>query len=144
MDAQIEQAGQLDNQEKLNELDKQLKRLESIGNPESAQAAASSVAGALGLNTGQYADKPVVFEGSFDSDSAQILDVYRTRNEQGHWHYETEMVDADGRRMRIEVSAAEGETLYETFEAMKRFPMAKGIYQSVVMPMLQKILESSE
>lgn len=40
------------------------------------------------------------------------------------------------------MGADEGERLHRTFETMKQFPMAKGIYQSVVMPMIQKMLEA--
>ena len=52
------------------------------------------------------------------------------------------MVDAEGRKMTVPMSRSEGESVYQTFETMNQFPMAKGIYQSVVMPMLQKMMEA--
>ena len=41
------------------------------------------------------------------------------------------------------MTQAEGEAIYETFQQMKKFPVAAGIYRSVVMPMIQKTLEAT-
>ena len=42
------------------------------------------------------------------------------------------------------MSNEEGETVYQTFQTMKRFPMAQGLYRSVVMPLMQKMLDSKD
>ncbi|MGB7345940.1 MAG: hypothetical protein WBD20_17110, partial [Pirellulaceae bacterium] len=49
-----------------------------------------------------------------------------------------------GRTSQVELSAAEGETMHEVFTKMKKYPMAAGIYRSVVMPMLQKLIEAEK
>ena len=46
--------------------------------------------------------------------------------------------------MTVPMSAAEGETVYNTFQQMKKYPFAEGIYRGVVMPLIQKMLEAEE
>lgn len=140
--SQIEAAEKLPDDRKLTELEKNLKRLESLASEQSVDQLTSTVAESLGLDTDQYAPKEVPDEGAFDINSAQLSDVVRTQDDQGEWSYETVVVDAGGREQRVPIDAAEGERLYETFELLKRHPMAHGVYQSVVMPMMQKMLEA--
>ncbi|MDV6028930.1 MAG: hypothetical protein F9B45_02235 [Phycisphaera sp. RhM] len=141
IESQIRSAETLSDERKLTELEKNLKRLESVASEQSVQQVSSTIAASLGLDVDQYADKTPPAEGAFDTNTAQLSDVVRTRDESGDWRYETVMVDAEGRQMRVPTDAAGGQQLYDTFELMKRYPMARGVYQSVVMPMLQKMLE---
>ena len=141
IESQIRSAETLSDQRKLTELEKNLKRLESVASEQSVQQVSSTIAQSLGLDVDQYADKTPPAEGVFDTNTAQLSDVVRTRDESGAWRYETVMVDAEGRQMRVPTDAAGGQQLYDTFELMKRYPMARGVYQSVVMPLLQKMLE---
>ncbi|WP_372896069.1 hypothetical protein [Stieleria sp.] len=141
IESQIRSAETLSDERKLTELEKNLKRLESVANEQSVQQVSSTIAESLGLDVDQYADKTPPAEGAFDTHTAQLSDVVRTRDESGDWRYETVMVDAEGRQMRVPTDAAGGQQLYDTFELMKRYPMARGVYQSIVMPMLQKMLE---
>ena len=53
------------------------------------------------------------------------------------------MVDDSGREMEVPMTEAEGEGMYQTFQQMKKFPVAAGIYRKVVMPMIQKTLEAT-
>ncbi len=46
--------------------------------------------------------------------------------------------------MKVPMTAAEGETVYNTFAQMKKFPLAQGIYRSVVMPLIQKMLSGQD
>jgi len=142
IESQIEQAKKLPDEKKLTELEKNLKRLESVAGEQSVEQVSSTIADSLGLDVDQYAQKNVVADGVFDAGSAQMSDVLRTKGEDGSWQYETLMVDAGGHEMRVPLDPTEGQRLYDTFELMKRYPMAKGVYQSVVMPMMQKMLEA--
>ena len=146
LESQIEAVKKLPNDRKLNELEKNLKRLESISNPDSVEQVASKITSSLGLDSEQYASKDPaeIPAGNIDLKKAQLADVTRTRNEQGEWDYVSTLVDDQGRELKVPVSAAEGEAMYETFQQMKKFPMAAGIYRSVVMPMMQKMIEASE
>ncbi|MCS7468037.1 hypothetical protein NZK35_15395 [Stieleria sp. ICT_E10.1] len=141
IESQIRSAETLSDERKLTELEKNLQRLESVASEQSVQQVSSTIAQSLGLDVDQYADKTPPAEGTFDTNTAQLSDVVRTQDESGAWRYETVMVDADGRQMRVPTDAAGGQQLYDTFELMKRYPMARGVYQTVVMPMLQKMLE---
>lgn len=145
MESQFDAASKLSEEQKRSELEKNLQRLKSIANTESVRQVSEKIAGSLGLDVTQYAGKKEAStEGTFDVETSQLSDVSRTRNSQGGWKYESVMVDADGREMTVPLSEAEGESLYETFQLMKRYPMAEGIYRSVVMPMMQQILETQQ
>ena len=146
LESQIEAVEKLPDERKLNELEKNLKRLESVSNPDSVEDVAAKITSSLGLDSQQYApkDPAEIPGGDIDLEKAQLSDVTRTRNEQGGWDYVSTLVDNQGRELKVPVSVAEGEAMYETFQQMKKFPMAAGIYRSVVMPMMQKMIEASE
>ncbi|MCA9135971.1 MAG: cell envelope integrity protein TolA [Planctomycetales bacterium] len=141
IESQIEAAEKLPNDRKLTELERNLRRLESVASEQSIDQVTSTVAESLGLDVNQYAPKETPLDGTFDTNTAQMSDVLRSTDKQGNWRYETVMVDQQGREMRVPLGPEEGAQLYETFELMKRYPMAKGVYQSVVMPMMQKMLQ---
>ncbi len=140
--SQIESVKKLPDQVKLSQLEKNLKRLKSIANEKSVDQITTRVGSTLGLDTQQYQPKPEVTEGRFDFDTAQLSDVTRRKGTDGQWIYEATLVDKDGRQNKVEMSTADGETMHEMFAKMKQYPMAAGIYRSVVMPMLQKIIEA--
>lgn len=96
------------------------------------------------MDATEYASKAPPISGSFDTDTSQLQEVIRTQDESGRWQYESVLVDAEGRTMTVPMSAAEGETVYNTFESMKQFPMAEGIYRGVVMPLLQRMVKARE
>ena len=145
LESQIEAVEQIPDEQKLDQLEKNLKRLESISTPESASEAAAKVSSSLGLDSDQYATKKPedVALGKIDLNKAQLADVKRTRNPKGGWDYVSTLVDDSGREMEVPMTEAEGEAVYETFQQMKKFPVAAGIYRSVVMPMIQKTLEAT-
>ena len=145
LESQIEAVKQIPDERKLDQLEKNLKRLESISTPESASKAAAKVSSSLGLDSDQYAAKKPddVAPGKIDINKAQLADVRRTRNPEGGWSYVSTLVDDSGREMEVPITEAEGEAMYQTFQQMKRFPAAAGIYRSVVMPMIQKTLEAT-
>jgi hypothetical protein len=141
--SQIDAVQRLPDERKLSELEKNLARLESISTPESVQGVTSTIAGTLGLQPGPTpAENPPA--GELDLDTAQLHDVTRVRGEQGQWEYASVMVDSQGRTQTVPLTAAEGEIAYETFEKLKRYPMADGIYRQLVMPIIQEMIEASE
>ena len=144
LESQIEAVKQIPDEQKLDQLERNLKRLESISTPESASEAAAKVSSSLGLDSDQYAAKKPedVAPGKIDLNKAQLVDVKRTRNQKGGWSYVSTLVDDKGREMEVPMTEAEGDAVYETFQQMKKFPVAAGIYRSVVMPMMQKILDA--
>lgn len=144
LEAQIEAVKQIPDDQKLDQLEKNIKRLESVSNPKAVNDIAAKITSSLGLDSEQYsAKKPEdVLPGKIDLSKAQLADVTRTRNPDGGWDYVSTLVDDSGREMQVPVTEAEGEAMYEAFQQMKKFPMAAGLYRKVVMPMLQKMVEA--
>jgi hypothetical protein len=141
--SQIDAVQRLSDERKLSELEKNLARLESISTPQSVQRVTSTIAGTLGLQPGPTPrEQPPA--GDLDFDTAQLHDVTRVRGEQGQWEYASILVDSQGRTQTVPLTVAEGETAYQTFEQLKRYPMADGIYRQLVMPMIQQMIAASE
>jgi hypothetical protein len=143
IDSQIAQIEKLPDQRKLSELEKNLKRLDKIATPESVDEVTTTIASTLGLDHQIYHPKEAD-DGPFDPSTAQIQDVIRVKSEDGGWNYESVLVDAQGRTTNVTMTSSDGQTTYETFQNMKKFPMAEGIYRSLVMPMMQKMIEAEE
>ncbi|QDT11737.1 hypothetical protein [Planctomycetes bacterium K23_9] len=144
IDSQIEAVKKLPVEVKLSELDKNLKRLKSFANEKSVEQITEKIGSTLGLDTDQYQAKTEVPEGRFDFNTAQLSDVVRRKGPSGQWIYDATMVDAAGRTSNVEMNAADGATMHDLFSKMKKYPMAAGIYRSVVMPMLQKMIEAEK
>lgn len=151
MKSQLDAVEKLPEEKKRSELVKNLKRLESITDDQSVIQTSNRIAAAMGLDTTQYAPKPddpsspsdsADAISRFDPDTAQVSDVLRTKTESGKWQYRSVMVDAQGQKITVPLSSADGESVYQTFQTMKQFPMADGIYRSVVMPLMQKMIEA--
>ena len=133
----------MSDERKLSELEKNLARLQAIATEESVREVTNLIAGSLDLDPGPLpAEQPP--GGAFDPETAQLHDVARERRENGKWEYTSVLVDASGRTQTVTMSEAEGETAYRTFEQLKRYPMAEGIYRQLVMPMIQKMIRASE
>ena len=142
--SQVERFDNLPDEKKLSELEKNLKRLESVATEESVAEVTTTIASTLGLDTEQYAKKEKPADGEFDTTTAQLQDVTRSQGKNGMWSYESVLVDAEGRERTVPMTAAEGETVFQAFEQMKKFPLAEGIYRSVVMPMIQKMMVAED
>ena len=143
IEAQIEAAESLPNERKLTELEKNLRRLESIASEDSVREVTATIAGSLGLEPGpQPAEKPPA--GAFDPDTAQILEVNRVQGPGGQWQYTSLLVDAEGRTQEVPLTESEGESAYKTMQTLKQYPIADGIYRQLVMPMIQGMIEARE
>jgi len=139
----MKQAEGLSEERKLSELEKKLRRLSSISSPESVQDTTQKIASTLGLSPGPVPAAGSV-EGVFDTTTAQIHEVTRSRDDNGDWLYHSILVDAAGRTENIELPSVEGEVTYNTFQQLKQFPLADGIYRQLVMPMLQSMLAAMD
>ena len=137
----MRQAEGLSEERQLSELEKQLTRLNSISSVESVQDTTKKIAETLGLSPGAVPAAESL-DGTFDTETAQIHEVTRTRDEKGEWLYQSSLVDAAGRTEKINLPRAEGEVTYNTFQQLKQFPMADGIYRQLVMPLLQNMLSA--
>ncbi|OYP36002.1 hypothetical protein [Rhodopirellula sp. MGV] len=142
LDQQIEAVNRLPDEKKLSELERNARRLEAIADEQSVRQTATAVAESFGVDTSQYvaANDGQVVEGELDPSTAQIANVTRRQADKGGYAYFAEMVDQQGHRSEVPVSVQEGEKLYETFELIRKYPMMEGVYRSVVMPMLQKLV----
>ena len=143
IESQIRSVEALPDERKLSELEKNLSRLQGIASEESVGDVTETIANSLGLEPGAV-PAAQTSDGAFDPETAQIHEVNRVRTESGQWKYTSVLVDAQGRTQTVPLSAAEGETVYRTFEQLKRYPMAEGIYRQLVMPMIQKMIQASE
>ena len=142
--SQMKASESLPPEAQLSELEKNLSRLKSIANEKSVEQVTQKIGSSLGLDTQAYQPKADVPEGSFDFDTAQLSDVERKTGDDGQYVYEAVMIDSAGRKSTVEMPADQGKTMYDLFGKMKKYPMAAGIYRSVVMPMLQKIIEAEK
>ena len=143
LDAALKQAEHLSDERMLSELEKKLKRLHSVSSVEAVQDTTGKIASTLGLSSGPVPASGRV-EGTFDTRTAQIHEMTRSRGENGDWVYHSVLVDSAGRTESIVLPKTEGEVTYKTFQQLKRFPMADGIYRQLVMPMLQNMLDAKE
>ena len=144
LDSQIKAVDSLSEEKKRSELEKNLRRLDSIANTDSVVKTSKTVANAIGLDSDTYNQPKPSAAGPIDVSTSQLEDIQRTKSDTGQWQYEAIMVDAKGRTARVPMSQTDGESVYQTFQTMKRYPMAKGIYRNVVMPLLQKMMDAED
>ncbi len=126
----------------LNELEKNLQKLQANASPESVEQTTDRIAEAFGLVEGPVPN-PTPPEGVFDINTAQIHDITRQQAADGTWTYQSVLVDKAGRTQSVELPSTEGEATYNTFQQLKKFPLAEGIYRKIVMPMLQNTLSAA-
>lgn len=145
IESQIEAVQSLPDERKLSELEKNLARLDSIATEQSVRDVTATIASSLGLQPGPEAtDLPAESNGEFDPETAQILEIRRSVDPRGGWQYTSVLVDSQGRTREVPMPGAEGETAYRTFEQLKQYPIADGIYRQLVMPMIQKMIQAGE
>ncbi len=143
LNSALKQAEGLSGDRKLSELERNLRRLDSISSAESVQETTERIANTLGLSPGPVPTAGSV-EARFDTSTAQIHEVSRIRGPDGDWLYQSVLVDSAGRTEKVVLPRAEGEVTYNTFQQLKNFPIADGIYRKLVMPMLQNMLTAME
>ena len=132
------------NQEKLEDLDGKLQQLNSLVDKQSLNATVDVIAGVLGIAPNQYQEKSVSSGSTFNPDTAQLIDVIKSQDQTAEFPFVATMIDADGNKSQVPLSESEGEVAFETFRKMKQFPMAEGLYRKLVMPMLQRLIQTNE
>ncbi|HYW78937.1 MAG TPA: hypothetical protein VE890_05135 [Thermoguttaceae bacterium] len=140
----IEQSEQLTEEDNLDELDEQIRRLKQVASEESINQLSDRFQG--WLKTRPRATAPAetpagtTIEGHLDSATAQLLDVKRTRLEGGAWTYQAVLIDARGRTMEAPMEPADGERAFRTLQLLKASPLAESLYRQITLPLLDKML----
>lgn len=127
-----------DNLERLNKLAGQQNEISTQESVADIAAQLNKLLGTSGRAT-EPAKGPV--PGEFDHDTGQLHDVRRERLENGTFKYVAVLIDSAGRTQEAELTAAEGESAYKTFELMKQNPLLERVYRGVVMSLLDKVLK---
>lgn len=134
------QASAMSTDQNLERLEGLVNRLDQIADQQSLDRLSSQLHEWLGT-TPRATSAPGSAEERFDADSAQIQDVRRTRDKDGHWVYACVMVDAKGQTIEAPLdNAAEGERLFRTFQLVNSSPLAGRIYRDFTMPLMDKLL----
>ncbi len=141
VDQSIADARKLDAPEQLERLRGLTDELNEVSTPESLDQLTDQLQTFLGTKrrATQPAEKPV--EGPFDTNTAQVHDVRRLERDDGTYRYVIVLLDSAGRQMETELTDAEGEQLYKTFELIKQNPLLEKVYRQVVMSLLDKMLD---
>ncbi len=137
---EIVTAEKLSREEQYQKLEQLTGTLNAVGTEPGVEEATAQLAKLL--STKPRATEPAKEPppGEFDIDSAQLYDIKRTDNGRGSFTYAAVLLDAEGRTLESELTEAEGEQLFRTFELMKANPLLARVYRGVVMGLLDKLL----
>lgn len=124
-----------ENQRSLEELSGRLAKVSSEGTID-------ELSGTIGrlVGTGPRESKPKEnVDGPFDHASGQPHDCKKLEVD-GRTRYVMVMIDKAGRTLEVEMSAADGEQLYQTMQLIKSNPLLERVYRGVVMGIMDKLL----
>ncbi|TVP99046.1 MAG: hypothetical protein EA381_10775 [Planctomycetaceae bacterium] len=139
--AAIENAEHASEQRQLESLSEQLGRIDRIGSPESIAEVGRLVRDSIGLNARATVPSDEAVSGAFDFGTAQFHEVFRDESEAGVHSYRGVLVDAQGRTMEVDLDTESGRAAYDAMERIKGSPLGEAIYRTLVMPMLDKLIE---
>lgn len=139
LDAQLQKSQAADPVELQKQLERAGQRLEAVSSTQGVADVGTTLSKTLGLGERNQPVGDTVVEGEFDHATGQIDDV-RLVEVDGKQTYIALMVDAQGRRLEVELDEADGQQLYETFQMMKRFPFMESVYRGIVMGLMDKML----
>lgn len=125
-------------------LEKRADELNKLSTDESITQMETVLKDALHLEsraTAPLANPPA---GDFDAKSAQFHEVRRERKDSGGFRYLSVMVDAEGRSMEIELTEAEGESVYKTMKMVQENPLLDKVYRQFVIPAMDKASKASQ
>jgi hypothetical protein len=142
--AHVEAAANKPPAETLAELDTKARQLDKYIDARTVEETAEAVAGSLGIERSTYQPKDGPVPGALDLDTAQILDIVPNAGGSKEEAYMATMIDAQGHQAQIPISESEGKTAYEAFQKMKNYPALEGLYRQIVMPLIQKMMSSTE
>ena len=146
LDRRIEQLSDLGRSRQLDELDDATRKLERISSVDSVNQVADHAETLLGLN--RRASVPAQHQDAnaeFDASTAQFHDVRREvcheRESADGYRYIAVLIDASGNTQEMEMSAADGEGVWQVMQKIKASPLLESIYRRLAMPMLDKLME---
>jgi hypothetical protein len=128
----------LSEEEKQEKLDAVGQQLENLSSEEAVSDIANKLSGYFETEKRASAPRENV-SGTFESNTSQIFDVKKTFDENGSISYIATLVDAKGRTMDIPLGKEDGASLYQTFQTLKKFPLAQKVYRDIAMPLLDKM-----
>ncbi|MCA9226056.1 MAG: hypothetical protein KDA47_10620 [Planctomycetales bacterium] len=139
----IDEASRRDTGENLDELDRLAGRLDSMSNAESVSDTTAALRQMTGLSERATEPSAEPVAGEFDLDTAQLYDVRRADPPDERFPYRAVLLDSAGRTQEIPMTQSEGAPAFQTFERLKRFPLARQIYQQFTMSLLDSLLKSA-
>jgi len=142
--AHVETAANKPPAETLAELDTKVRQLDKYVDARTVEETAEAVADSLGIERSTYQPKTDPVPGALDPDTAQILDIVPNFGGSKEEAYMATMIDAQGHQAQIPISESEGKTAYDAFQKMKNYPAVEGLYRQIVMPLIQKMMNSPE
>jgi len=136
----IDQSEQLTEEDNLDKLDEQIRRLEQVASQESIDQLSDRFQGWLKTRPRAIEPAETPIEGHLDSATAQLLEVKRTRGEDGEWTYRSVLIDARGRTEEAPMEPAEGARAFRTLQLLRASPLAESVYRQITLPLLDKML----
>jgi hypothetical protein len=134
----IEASGQRSEQENLRSLEQLSGRLTKVSSEESIDELSGTIGRLVGVGSRETKPKEEV-AGLFDHSTSQPHDCKKLEVD-GQVRYAMVMIDKAGRTLEVEMSAAEGEQLYQTMQLIKSNPLLERVYRGVVMGIMDKLL----
>ena len=151
LEEQAQAAAARTDEENLTVLEEQGERLKKVSSEASIDQIADQFHSWTGTEkrvTEPIKDAPMQTEdtvsgSNFDTETAQFYDVKKIRSKTtGDIKYKAVLIDAQGRTMSMELPQEDGERLYPIFKQMKQNPLMGQIYKKIVMPIIDKQLNS--
>lgn len=151
LEEQAQAAAARTDEENLTVLEEQGERLKKVSSEESIDQIADQFHSWTGTEkrvTEPVKDTPMQTEdtvsgSNFDTETAQFYDVKKIRSKTtGEIKYKAVLIDAQGRTMSMDLPKDDGERLYPIFKQMKQNPLMGQIYKKIVMPIIDKQLNS--
>ena len=144
VEEEVDASAALSRADKLARLDALSQRLNQVADEGSIDALSGVMHSLLGTKPRAVEPAKVAPGGTFDFDTAQFHDILRLPKDGGGFRYVTVLLDAQGRTVQTEVSAQEGEPLYELMQRIKANPLLEQVYRQIVMPLMDQLVASAK
>lgn len=141
IEASVQQASALSEQEQLERLALLARRLEKVSSPQSLDDVTHRLSKWLGTQRRAPAgDGPPA--GPFDFSTAQLHEVFQEPGPAGEPRYTAILVDAAGRQMATAMKPEDGARAYRVMQLLKQNPLAERVYRALVMGLLDRTLST--
>jgi hypothetical protein len=139
IEASVQQASALSEQEQLERLALLARRLEKVSSPQSLDDVTHRLSKWLGTERRAPAgDGPPA--GPFDFSTAQLHEVFQETGPEGESRYTAILVDGAGRHMATAMTPGDGARAYRVMQLLKQNPLAERVYRALVMGLLDRAL----